>query len=167
MKIIDIYYQGEGVGSLEHLEFDAEATFAALQAAIVGKHAIAGEIVLFLEDEDEPIDGEAKLRDKAGRAGIKAHVHRCRTIEVIVHFKDKTVRHEFAPGATVARVKHWVTVHKLGMTEEEASHHHLQIAGTTDQPDPGTHIGTLASCPKCKVEFDLVTTPKVNGWAVA
>ena len=100
MKIIDIYYQGEGVGALEHLELAAEATFAALQAAIAEKHAIAGEIALFLEDEDEPIDGKAKLCDKAGRAGIKAHVHRCRTIEAIVHFKDKTVRHEFAPGAT-------------------------------------------------------------------
>jgi hypothetical protein len=42
MKIIDIYYQGEGVGALEHLEFDAEATFAALQAAIAGKHVRAG-----------------------------------------------------------------------------------------------------------------------------
>ena len=58
----------------------------------------------------------------------------------------------------------WVTVRKFGMTEEEASHHHLQITGTTDEPDPGTHIGTLAYCPKCSVAFDLVTTPKVNGW---
>lgn len=59
-----------------------------MQAAIAGKHAIAGEIVLFLEDEPEPVDGNAKLRDKAGRAGVKAHVHRCRTIEVIVHFSQ-------------------------------------------------------------------------------
>jgi hypothetical protein len=164
MKIIDIYYQGEGVGALEHLEFDAEETFAELKAAIAGKHNIAGEIVLFIEDEAEPVEGDAKLCDKASRAGIKAHVHRCRKIEVVIHFKDKTVRHEFAPGATIARIKHWVTVRKFGMTEEAAWHHHLQIAGTTDQPDPGTHVGTLASCPKCSVAFDLVTTPKVNGW---
>lgn len=163
MKTIDIYYQGEGIGALEHQEFSADETFAALQAAIAGKHGIAGDLVLFLEDEAEPVEGKARLRDKAGRAGIKAHVHRCRKIEVVVHFKDKTVREEFAPGTTVARVKHWVTVRKFGMTEEEASHHHLQLAGTTDQPDPGTHIGTLSSCPKCKVAFDLVTTPKVNG----
>jgi hypothetical protein len=164
MKTIDIYYQGDGIGSVEHLEFGADETFAELQAAIAKKHGIEGDIVLFLEDEAEPVEGMTKLRDKSGRAGIKAHVHRCRQIEVIVHFKDKTVHEAFAPGTTVARVKHWVTVRKFGMTEEEASHHHLQIAGTTDQPDPGTHIGALASCPKCKVAFDLVTTPKVNGW---
>lgn len=164
MKNIDIYYQGEGIGALEHLEFGAEETFAALQAAIAKKHGIAGDIVLFLEDGAEPVEGNTKLGDKAGRAGIKVHVHRCRKIEVNVHFKDKTVHAEFAPGTTVAHVKHWVTLRKFGMTEEEASHHHLQIAGTTDQPEPGTHIGTLASCPTCKVAFDLVTTPKVNGW---
>lgn len=167
MKTIDIYYQGEGIGALEHLEFGADETFAALQAAIAKKHGIDGDIALFLEDEAEPVEGKVNLREKAGRSGIKAHVHRCRKIEVIVHFKDKTVREEFAPGTTVARVKRWVTVRKFGMTEEEASHHHLQIAGTTDQPDPGTHIGTLASCPNCKVAFDLVTTPKVNGWSDA
>ena len=149
MKIIDIYYQGEGVGALEHLEFDAEATFAALQAAIAGKHAIPGEIVLFLEDEDEPIDGNAKLRDKAGRAGVKVHLHSCREIKVLVHFKEKSVHHLFAPGTTVAGIKHWAAVHKFGMTEEEAGHHHhLQIAGTTEQPGPGTHMGALASSRK-------------------
>lgn len=164
MKSIDIYYQGDGVRVLEHLEIQGDATFADLQAMLVKKLQIEGEALLFLEDDDEPIDGKIRIGDKAGRAGVKAHIHRCRKVEVVVHFKEKTIRHEFAPSATVARVKHWVAVEKLGMTEEEASHHHLQLAGTTDQPDPGTHIGTLTNCPKCKVEFDLVTTPKVNGF---
>src|SRR5262249_4299193 len=141
----------------------ADETFAALLALLINKHGITGDALLFLEDEAEPVDPQHKIRAKAGRAGVKAHIHRCREIEVVVHFKDKTIKETFAPSTTIARVKHWVTVRKLGMTEEEASHHHLQLTGTTDQPEPGTHIGALASCPKCKVEFDLVTTPKVNG----
>ncbi len=163
MKTIDIFYQGDGIVSLEHLEIGAEETFAVLQALIATKHGITGDVLLFLEDEDEPVDAESKIGGKAGRAGVKAHIHHCRRVEVEVHFKDKTVRGEFAPGSTIARIKHWVAVRELGMTEEEASHHHLQLTGTIDQPDPGTHIGALASCQKCKVEFDLVTTPKVNG----
>jgi hypothetical protein len=163
MKTIDIYYQGDGIWSLEHIEVIPDETFAALQALIAKKHSLVGEVLLFLEDEIEPADPRAKIGDKAGRAGIKAHVHRCRQIQVVVHFKDKSIHGEFAPGTMIARVKHWAAVRKLGMTEEEASDHHLQLARTTDQPDPGTHIGTLATCPKCKVEFDLVTTPKVNG----
>ena len=163
MKSIDIYYQGEGARALEHLEIGAETTFADLRDLLAKKLDIESEALLFIEDEDEPVDGKVKIGTKTGRSGVKVHIHRCRKIEVVVHFKDKTIRHEFAPGATIACVKHWVAVRKLGMTEEDASHHHLQLAGTTDQPDPGTHIGTLAACPKCKVEFDLVTTPKVNG----
>jgi hypothetical protein len=51
------------------------------------------------------------------------------------------------------------------MTEEEAGEHLLQIAGTTDRPTPGTHIGTLTSCPDCRVRFDLVPDERVNGSA--
>jgi hypothetical protein len=163
MKSIDVFYQGEGIRALEHLETDADTTFRALLSLIAKKHGLAGEHLLFLEDEEEPADETAAIGKKAGRSGIKAHVHRCRKVAVAVHFKDKTVRDEFAPSATVARVKQWAAVRKFGMSEEEASDHHLQLTGTTDQPDPGTHIGALAACPKCKVEFDLVTTPKVNG----
>lgn len=164
MKTIDIYYQGDGINAVEHLEIGAEETFAALQALMAKKHGLEGDTLLFLEDEAELVDGKTLVGSKAGRTGIKAHIHRCRQVGVVVHFKDKTVHETFAPGTRIARIKHWAAVRKFGMTEEEASHHHLQLAGTTDQPDPGTHIGTLATCPKCRVEFDLVTTPKVNGF---
>jgi hypothetical protein len=164
MKTVDIYYQGDGINALEHLEIGDGETFGALQALIAGKHGLQGDTLLFLEDEAELVDPRATVGSKAGRSGIKLHIHRCREVGVLVQFKDKTVRETFAPGTRVARVKHWAAVRKFGMTEEEASHHHLQLAGTTDQPDPGTHIGTLATRPKCKVEFDLITTPKVNGF---
>ena len=41
--------------------------------------------------------------------------------------------------------------------------HVLQIAGTKDRPDPGTHLGTITSCPACKIGFDLVPNERVNG----
>ena len=162
MKTIDIFYQGEGIGALEHIEFGADDSFAAFRRRSPGSTASPATPVLFLEDEIEPVDErpasrQGRPRRHQGPPASLPHV------EVAVHFKGKTVHARFAPGTTVARVKHWAAVRKFGMTEEEASDHLLQIAGTTDQPDPGTHIGTLASCPKCKVAFDLVTTPKVNG----
>ena len=49
------------------------------------------------------------------------------------------------------------------MTEEEAGEHVLQIAGTQDRPPPGAHIGTLTSCPACRVHFDLVPDERING----
>jgi hypothetical protein len=50
------------------------------------------------------------------------------------------------------------------MTPQEAGEHVLQITGTKDRPDPGTHLGTLAACPDCRLAFDLVPNERVNGW---
>jgi hypothetical protein len=163
MKTIDIFYQGEGITALEHIAIGEHEAFGTLRLAIAEKHGRGGDALLFVEDEADPIADDILIISKAGRAGVKVHLHSCREIKVLVHFKEKSVHHLFAPGTTVARIKHWAAVHKFGMTEEEASHHHLQIAGTTEQPGPGTHIGALASSKTCMVEFDLVSTPKVNG----
>lgn len=163
MKTIDIFYQGEGITALEHIEIGDHEAFGALRATLAKKHNLGNDACLFVEDEAEPVAEDVLIKSRAGRAGVKVHIHRCREIKVTVHFKDKSVHEKFAPGTTVARVKHWVATRKFGMTEEEASDHHLQLAGTTIQPDPGTHIGTLVTSDKCAVEFDLVSTPKVNG----
>lgn len=163
MKTIDIFYQGEGIAALEHLEIDADATFGSVRAEIAKKHGLGADTCLFIEDDGDPVDDDVKVTTKVGRAGVKAHVHRCREIKVTVYFKNKSVHDKFAPGTTVTKVKHWAAIRKFGMSEEDASHHHLQLAGTTTQPDPGTHIGTLVTSGKCAVEFDLVSTPKVNG----
>jgi hypothetical protein len=163
MKPIDVFYQGEGVRGIEHLEADASQTFAAVKVAVTTKHGLADDVLIFLEDSDEPVDERRLLSDHAGPAGVKAHLHRCRHIEVAVTFNAETVHHRFGPGTTVARVKRWAAEHKFGMTPEEASEHVLQIAGTQDRPPPGTHLGTLASCPHCRIAFDLVPDQRVNG----
>jgi hypothetical protein len=80
-----------------------------------------------------------------------------------VTFNGETVHHHFGPGTTVARVKTWAAERKFGMTPQEAGEHVLQISGTKDRPDPGTHLGTIASCPACKIAFDLVPNERVNG----
>jgi hypothetical protein len=146
--LIDAFYQGEGIAALEHLEIGGDETFGALRAAIAKKHGASSDARLFFEDEPEPIGDDVTIASKAGRSGIKVHLHRCREIKVTVHFKDKSVHDKFAPGTTIAKVEHWAAVEKFHMTEEEASHH---------------HIGTLVTSNKCAVEFDLVSTPRVNG----
>ena len=162
MTNIDVFYQGEGIGSLQHIEFDSQRPFAELLAMIAKQHGLDGA-ALFLEDEDEPVDERALVGTKAGRSGLKVHVHRCREVKVTVNFKEKSVHDKVRPAKTVGKIKHWAAVRKLGMSEEEASHHHLQLADTTEQPDTGTHVGALVTKGTCAVEFDLVPTPRVNG----
>lgn len=163
MTAIDVFYQLEGVLDIEHIELRPDQTFSDLKEILIQKHCLETEVLIFLEDSDEPIDRLAFLRDHAGNAGVKVHAHRCRHVEASVTFNNETVQHRFGPGTTVARVKHWAAERKFNMSPEEASEHVLQIKGSHDRPAPGTHLGTLASCPKCSVAFDLVPDQRVNG----
>lgn len=163
MNTIDLFYQGEGLGEIEHFAIEADATFAAVKARLIEKHGIAADALLFAEDEDDPLDDDARVGDRACAAGLKLHLNRCRRVEVAVTFNGETVDRHFAPSATIVRVKQWAAEHKFKMSEEEAGEHVLQIAGTHDRPAPGTHIGALTPRKTCALGFDLVPDERVNG----
>lgn len=163
MQLIDIFYQGEDIQELDHLEVCADHSVAAVKALLIAKHGLAADILLFLEDRDEPLDDILIVREHAGPTGIKAHVHRCRHVEVAVTFNGETVHHRFSPATTIARVKQWAAVDKFHMSEAEAGEHVLQITGTHDRPAPGTHLGKLTTCPRCRIAFSLVADERVNG----
>jgi hypothetical protein len=164
MGTIDIFYQGEGLREIEHLETDERGTFGELKKILASKHGLGSEVLIFLEDTEEPVGDEVELAACVQRTGIKAHLHRCRKIEITVNFNGKAVERKFSPGTTVARVKHWAAVERFGMTPEEAGEHVLQISGSQTRPAPGTHIGTLTSPPPaCRLAFDLVPDQRVNG----
>lgn len=163
MKTIDLFCQGEGVGEIVHIELALDATFAVLKSRLIEKYRIPDDALLFIEDQDYPIDESVLVKDHATATGLKVHIHRCRHIKVIVTFNDKTVECHFAPSATVARVKRWAAEKEFGMSEEEAGEHVLQIAGTHDRPAPGTHIGVLTNHKADSLSFDLVPDERVNG----
>jgi hypothetical protein len=162
MGSIEVFYQREGTREIEHIEATPETTFGAVMGLLAEKHGLGPEVVLFLEDTDEPVVVTQTLHGHAGRAGVKLHAHRCRHVDVAVTFNGQQAEHGFGPGTTIARVKKWAA-QKFAMTPEDASEHVLQIAGTHDRPPPGTHLGALVMCPHCRVAFDLVPDHRVNG----
>lgn len=163
MKSIDVFYQGEGIGGLGHIEVEPDTSFSILSARLAQKHQLGRDAQLFLEDQDEPINHAAQVKDCATATGLKVHIHRCRLIEVLVTYNGEVVGARFSPGTTVARVKRWAAQGELGMTEEEASEHALQIAGSYDRPARSVHIGSLTDGTVCSIAFDLVTDERVNG----
>ncbi|MCY4638550.1 MAG: hypothetical protein OXG04_29300 [Acidobacteria bacterium] len=163
MKSVDLFCQGEGVGEIVHIELEMEATFAVLKARLTEKYRIPDDALLFIEDEDEPIDESVLVKDHATAKGLKVHIHRCRHVKVTVMFNGKTVECHFPPSATVARVKRWAAEKEFGMSEDEAGEHVLQVAGTHDRPAPGTHIGVLTDEKADRLFFDLVPDERVNG----
>ena len=163
MKSIDIFYQVEGIADIQHCEVGPGATFGELSTELVKKHGLDRESSIFVEDDDEAVEGTTIVRDRATAAGVKVHVHRCRQVVVTVTFNAETVERRFGPGTTIARVKRWAAQEQFGMTKEEAGEHVLQIVGTHDRPAANVHIGTLASCPACRVAFHLVPDERING----
>ena len=163
MKTIDIFYQGEGLVEIEHFAIKADATFAVVKAKLSEKHGIADDILLFAEDEDNPLDDKERAGDRASTSGLKLHLNSCHRIKVYVTFNGVTMDREFAPGSTVSRVKQWATERGFQMSETDAGEHVLQIAGTHDRPAPSAHVGALAPLKTCVISFDLVPDERING----
>ena len=163
MKTIDIFYQGEGLRKIEHLVIEADVTFAIVKAKLSERHGFGVDALLFAEDEDAPLEDTARVFDNDCATGLRLHLNRCRRIKVYVTFNGVTVDREFAPGATVARVKRWITERGFQMSKADAGEHLLQISGTHDRPDPNIHVGTLSPPKTCTVHFDLIPDERVNG----
>jgi len=165
MKSNNLFCQGEGIDEIVHIELELDATFALLKVHLAEEHRISEDALIFIEDEDEPIDETVLIKDRTTAEGLKVHIHHCHHIKVTVMFNGKTVECHFAPSATVARVKRWAAEKEFGMSEDEAGEHILQIAGTHDRPTPGKHIGALTDDKVDSLSFDLVPNERVNGAA--
>lgn len=163
MTQIDIFYQGEDLDDIQHIELDDAATIGDFKKLISERLGAKGDIHVFIEDAEDPSSDDACLADLGDPAGLKLHFHRQRRIEVCVTFNGEDEGRRFPPSATIKRVKRWFAKNKFGMTKEEAGEHLLQISGTHERPHPGTHIGALAKCGCAKLEFDLVPDQRVNG----
>lgn len=162
---INVFYQAEGVREIAHLEVEPDVSFGWIKDTLPKTLGLGKDAFLFLEDAEELVELEEIVGKVADNRDVKLHVHRCREVKVSVAFNGKTVRHQFTPATTVAKVKKWAAIREFAMTEEEAGEHVLQISGTDDRPAPNTHIGTLVKHPGSQIAFNLVPDERVNGAA--
>lgn len=114
----------------------------------------------YVEDDDEE-DALDKIQEVP--EGLRVQLHRLKSIDVTVHYAGRRVMRTFRPSATVGRVKKWAA-HELGISASDAADMALQVSGTDDRPDQDMHIGTLIVAPAKMLSFDLVPSPRVNGW---
>jgi hypothetical protein len=163
MKSIDIFYQGENIAGIQHLEVADGGTFGELQARLAGQHGLPLDVLIFVEGDKQPIEHDVHIAARGGNRGVTVHVHRCRHVNVAVTFNSTTKEHLFSPASTVGHVKQWMAEHMFDMTQDDASEHVLQLAGTTTRPAPNTHIGALIDGKVCAVAFDLVADERING----
>lgn len=165
MKPIEVLLQGECIPDIQLVEVDSAGQVKDLLAvaARCRKETVEGEFFVFHEDGAEPLGIEDMLPESENGQPVPLHVHRCCSVVATVTFNGVSKGHEFRPGMTIAAVKKWAAVTEFGMKPADAAEHVLQIAGTTDRPEPDTHIGALVTCPDCNVAFDLVPLKRVEG----
>lgn len=161
-----VYIQSEYFPDIKFVEVNDEATVADLKhaaLALLPPGTEASDLTLSVEDDDDDAHSHAThVKHLKKEHGVRVHLHRCKQVDVKVRFGAEDVHHKFRPATTVGRVRLWAG-EKLGMVSGDIAEHVLQIAGTTEQPDVDTHIGTLTKCPQCEVTFDLVPAHRING----
>lgn len=161
-----VYIQSEYFPDIKFVEVKDEATVADLKhaaLALLPPGTEASDLTLSVEDDDDDAHSHATHVKHLKKAhGVRVHLHRCKQVDVKVRFGAEDVHHKFRPATTVGHVRLWAG-EKFGMVSGDIAEHVLQIAGTTEQPDVDTHIGTLTKCPQCEVTFDLVPAHRING----
>jgi len=162
-----VYVQSEHFSDIKFVEVAEESSIAELLhavAALMPSGTKASDLKLSVEDDEDEVACREATHVKHLRRhhGVRVHVHRCERIKVHVRFGSEVVEHLFLPASTIGRVRQWAG-HKLSMAPDDIAEHVLQIAGTAEQPDIDTHVGSLAKCPECSVSFDLVPAHRING----
>jgi hypothetical protein len=164
MKTIKLFIQVEGDERTELVELALGALVKDVLIAAQGRGLLVpgADALFFDETNEEPLNGESSLEAAGIKDRSRFHIHRCRKIEVKVHFKAKSAERAFPPSATVARVHEWAA-HRFLPNDVDRTEHELQICETESRPKPDTQIGALAKHGNCSVCFDLVPTERVEG----
>jgi hypothetical protein len=148
----------------KRLELEAEATVADLIKSAHGNGEIKmlEEVMVFVEDEDEPLDHSRKLGDCGFREKPFIHCHRCRHIAVTVNYNGTLKEKKFSPSATVAKVLKWA-VKEFGLKGQDAEDKVLRIDAQSQPLEPETHVGSLAKHSVCSLNLFLTPAVLVNG----
>lgn len=159
-----IYLHGEGTRESKTIEIPAHATVEEIIVIYRQQFPHSGaleEILLFVEDEDEPKHHHQHHGDVGIHHRRHVHCHRCHHIEVIVFYNgdDKTFR--LAPSQTVKTVFQ-KAIYAFGIKESDAGDYVLKTEdGVTLKPSD--HIGSFAKHPHCQVKLSLTPIQPVNG----
>jgi hypothetical protein len=170
MSEIQIFVQGEGIADIKLVRVPADGTVRDLVEAALpqekgqrDKDQKARPSVT-VEDSDEVLDLNSKLKAVGIGHRARVHIHRCRTVDVTVNFNVQSKSHKFPVAATVGKVKQWaVGGSGFKMPEVDALEHLLQVCDSSTRPDEDTHVGALVEFPDCQVCFDLVPKQRVEG----
>ncbi len=123
-----------------------------------------GEGHIWLEDVDEEIDLDLTLVE--ADIGHHRHIHhgRCITVSVTVRFNGEKFHRDFAPSATIKRVRAWaVGPEAANLSKDQVVAHVLAEPGADHFLADAVHLGSLVGAEKCEVMLDLLPRDRYAG----
>jgi hypothetical protein len=121
----------------------------------------APDLLVFVDEAEDQVRGESDRPIEGVRDGARVHITSCRRIRVTVHYLEKTVERDFAPGTRVRNVKAWA-VREFHLDHKDAAEHVLQICESAERPSGDTPLHTLLHG-VCVLCFNLVPEKRVEG----
>jgi hypothetical protein len=88
--------------------------------------------------------------------------HRCRHVKVGINYQHAVAEHPFRPHTRISRVLHWALGH-FGLSDADARGLFLRVCDSEVPTRPAQHLGEFVHSPACKICFDLLPDPKING----
>ncbi len=155
---MEIYIHRQN-GEMQLVEAEESTSVAELAQA----HGGAEDSLVWVEDAEEPLDAAATLAVAGIKGRSHVHISPCRRITVRVRYGGDSESHEFAPGATVARIFAWATGKSgFDLTPTERAKHTLGICDELTQPDKSEHVGSIAGS-ECSLCLDLAPKERFEG----
>lgn len=160
----ELYIHGPGTTDEKLVAISGDATVLDLiEAAKRAGVADHPELILLIEDEDEPLPLDARLCDCGVKHKGHLSCHTCRKIEVTVHFNGQAAQRKFAPGRKVKGVLKWA-LSEFGLGGVDAENKELRLGGADGLIlQSQQHIGSFAGHPGCSLELYLTGIVEVQG----
>ena len=163
MSNITVFVQTHGQSDVKEAEIVASLTAENLRAELARLGLEVGpDTFVFIDEADEHVPHGSPEPVHGLKHGCRIHLTRCHRIKTTVHFMQRTIEREFAPGTRVRKVKAW-TVHELKMDATDAAEHVLQFCNSTERPAGDTPLHELVKGHECEVCFDFVPEKRVEG----
>ena len=160
--LLEIVFEGEGLVAVEVVRLAPGEAVLAISACAATKGGYPPEEALvYFEDEPQPIPPDTIVCDSYPHRR-KHHVHRARTIEVLVHYMSRSVHRRYPPSARVETVLASALKEFL-IDPAIAPEFELALAGSNDELPGGRHIGGLVRHPCDRIELNLIRGVIPNG----
>lgn len=121
----------------------------------------AKEILVFQEDEEDPVALDSASAGVSHRRSLVCHT--CRRIAITVYYNGVYRDRQFSPNQRVGHVLNWV-LQAFGIAGPDATGLDLRLEGRPDEDLPENHrLGTFVGGDHCALSLLLVPKPRVNG----